>query len=206
MSIQLCLLFIYTQPSEILSGIPQNVKEPENYFLQLSHECRSSECWWSQHMFDHLTLEETSIWSYHICRVQMKPINSRFFFLSFLFLCWLFSDEDGQQTWRPDPHALLRLWQLWLQQGEPAENCGHHVVETRNIWSQMFTQGTGYLHFTGRNHMRWGLPFWNSIFSYLISISLADHRFSSMYLDWRHFINRLTGCQFFTEDFQTLAY
>lgn len=108
MSIQLRLLFIYTQPSEILSRVPQNVKEPENYFLQLSHECRSSECWWSQHMFDHLTLEETSIWSYHICRVQTKPINSRCFFsvlsLSLsAFQRWRWT--AGMKTW---PSCIIK--------------------------------------------------------------------------------------------------
>lgn len=184
------------------------------FFLQLSHKCRSSKSWWGQKTFDHLTSEETSIWSDHITYAEFKWSPSSVhlvdgdFFSPFLSLSlsllasqrWRWTAD--MKTW---PSCIIKTVAVVTPAREPAELCGHHAIETPTIWSPMFTQGTGYLHFTGRNHMRWGLPFWSSIYSDLIIISLADLRFSSLYLDWNHLTNRITGCHFFTEDFQTLA-
>lgn len=201
--------FIYKQPSEILSSVPQNVKQPENYFFAtftFQRMLMKLENVWSFNIRRNIIL----IGSYHTCRVQMKPINSASsrwgFFppilsLSLLaFQRWRWTADI--RTW---PSCIIKTVAAVTPPGEPVKNCCHHTIETPTIWSQMFIKGTGYLHFTGRNHMSGGLPFLNSIYSYLISISLADLGFSSLYLDWSHFTNRVTGCNFL-QDFQTLAY
>lgn len=150
--------------------------------LQLSHKCRSSECWWSQNTFDHLTLEETSIWSDHITEFRwssktVRPVDVFFFILSpslLAFQRWRWT--AGIKTW---PSCIIKT----VAAGTPAgRTCGELWAPHRSDLSHLKSNvhaGHRLPSFHTKNpyKMWFAICHGNSIYSNLISISLADLRF-----------------------------